>query len=209
VYFPNSLWLSRFFFTGKKRQTLSPHGASWNIWTNFNEICSFRLMAYIRVVELSAILSINLKKINGNLREPQHRSSQVWHALSRDPTFCTLTPTCLTGNGMNYTCLCIPSQKPVIIYWSWRDGRLSWPRQHVVSQQSAQYRCMTEITVVSCSNSHASLGKWILTASPQLLPERTNSGAKSRLSTIYLVVLTHYAARPPCLLCIYIRYANV
>jgi len=51
-------------------------------------------------------------------------------------------------------CLCLRSRS-----WSW-DGRLSCLGTTTVSKQSAQDRYVMGITVVSCSNCHASQGSW-------------------------------------------------
>jgi len=72
----------------------------------------------------------------------------------------TCTPKHLSTNGLNHTSLCLPS-------WSWSSftdpgGMEGWvgPGTTMVSKQSAQDRYMTGITVVSCSDHHASLGNW-------------------------------------------------
>jgi len=53
----------------------------------------------------------------------------------------------------------LPSQrKLILIYRPRRDERLSWPRhQH---GESTMDRYVTEITVISCSDRHASPGNW-------------------------------------------------
>jgi len=72
----------------------------------------------------------------------------------------TCTPTCLSTNGMNHTCLRLASR-------SWSSftgpgGMEDWNGlgTTTASKQSAQDRYVTAITVVSCSCRHASLGNW-------------------------------------------------
>jgi len=63
------------------------------------------------------------------VKEPHCRSAQVWHALSRDVA--VYTPTRLSTNGINHTCLRLPSRSWPIIYQFRRDGRPSWlPRRY-------------------------------------------------------------------------------
>jgi len=67
----------------------------------------------------------------------------------------TCTSTRLYTNAMNH--LLLPSQpKLVLIYRPRRDGRLSWPRHHLVSNQFAEDHYVTDIAVVSCSDRRAS-----------------------------------------------------
>jgi len=40
---------------------------------------------------------------------------------------------------------------------------------------------MADIAVVSCSNRHASLGKWVYEASPRLLPRARLSASKKKM----------------------------
>jgi len=96
------------------------------------------------------------------VREPPHRIAKVWHALSRDHTVLLAIHAFIHEWNKPYSPL--PSQpKLVLIYGPRRDERLSWYRHHLANtmrKQSAQDRYVTEITVVSCSNRHASLGNW-------------------------------------------------
>jgi len=67
----------------------------------------------------------------------------------------TYTPTCLSTNGMNHTCLCLPNRS----WFSFSDpGRMEgWVilGTTLVSKQSAQHHYVTDhITVVSCSSRH-------------------------------------------------------
>jgi len=73
----------------------------------------------------------------------------------------TCHPTCLSTNGMKRACLCLRSRS----WSSFTDpGRMEgWVGlgTTVVSKQSAQdRRYVTEITVISCSDRHASPGYW-------------------------------------------------
>jgi len=67
-----------------------------------------------------------------------------------------LPPTCLSTNGMSHTCFCHLSQS----WSSFTDpgGMERWIGLGTtkVSKQSAQYRCVMEITVISFSDHHAS-----------------------------------------------------
>jgi len=78
------------------------------------------------------------------------------------------------------------------------------------ANKSVQVRYMTDIAAVSYSNRHTSLGKWVNTASPELLPEsavdRCRTAAQYALQSHYttespsvvgndvLISLTQYAA---------------
>jgi len=71
-----------------------------------------------------------------------------------------LPPTHLSMNGMNHTCLCLPSQS-----WSSfinpraMEGWVGLDTT-MVSRQSAQDHYVIKITVISCSDCHASPGNW-------------------------------------------------
>jgi len=71
-----------------------------------------------------------------------------------------LLPIHLSMNGMNHTCLWLPSRS----CFSFIDpeGIEGWVGlgTTMVSKQSAQDCCVTEITVISCSDRHASPGNW-------------------------------------------------
>jgi len=90
-----------------------------------------------------------------------HGGAQVRHALSRDHTV-YLPPMRLSTNEVNHTCLCFSSQS-----WSsftdpgWMEGWVGLSTT-TMSKQSAQDRYVTEITVVSCSDCHASYS-WLVT----------------------------------------------
>jgi len=66
----------------------------------------------------------------------------------------------LSANGMNHTWFCLPSRS----WSSFTDpgGMKGWVGlgTTMVSKQSAQNRPVTEITAISCSDRHASLGNW-------------------------------------------------
>jgi len=71
-----------------------------------------------------------------------------------------LSPTHLSTNGMNHTCLCLPSRS----WSSFTDPEKmkGWVGLDTttVSNQSLQDCYVTAITVVSCSNRHALQGNW-------------------------------------------------
>jgi len=66
----------------------------------------------------------------------------------------TCTPTRLSTNGMNHICLCL--RAAIGSHLQIPEG---W-KVTMASKQSAQDRYVAGIAVVSCSNRHASLGKW-------------------------------------------------
>jgi len=89
------------------------------------------------------------------------KRSDVAHIVKGFHSFiCTPMSTHLCTNGMNHSCLCLPSQ-------SWSSFANPWGMESwvglgttMVSKQSAQDRYVTAITVVCCSNHYASLGNW-------------------------------------------------
>jgi len=89
----------------------------------------------------------------------------------------TYTPTCLSTNGMNHTCLCLPSQS----WSSFTDprGMEGWVGlgTTMVSKQSVQDFYVMVIAVVSCLNRHTTLGSWSRRA---MGVELTSSRAVSR-----------------------------
>jgi len=72
----------------------------------------------------------------------------------------TCKPTRLSTNGMNHTCLCLPSRS----WSSFTDsiGMEGWVGlgTTTVSKQSAQNRYVTAITAVSCWSRYASQDNW-------------------------------------------------
>jgi len=98
-----------------------------------------------------------------------------------------LLPTRLSTNGMNHTCLCLPSR-------SWSsftdpEGMEGWVGlgTTMVSKQCAQDRYVTEITVISCSDCHASSGNW----------KCRKQASNSQPLVPYTAMLTHYATKSP------------
>jgi len=85
------------------------------------------------------------------------KCSAMAHVVEGFHSF-TCTTTRLSMNGMNHTCLCLPSRS----WSSFTDpsGMEGWVSlgTTTVSEQSAQDCYVTAITVVSCSNRDASLG---------------------------------------------------
>jgi len=108
----------------------------------------------------------------------------------------TSTPKRLSTNGMNHTCLCLPSQS----WSSFTDpGRMEdWVGlgTTAVSKQSARDHYVTDITVVSCSNRYASLGNygvqrlWASNPSPRAASRDANHCTTDSPS-ILLLVLKH------------------
>jgi len=71
----------------------------------------------------------------------------------------TCTSTRLCTNGVNHTCLCLLSRS----WLSFIDpgGIKGWVDLSTTTvSKSAQHRYVTDITVVSCSRRHTSLGNW-------------------------------------------------
>jgi len=63
------------------------------------------------------------------MRQPYHRSAQVWHALSRDLTVLPATHAFI--HEWNEPYLLLPSHpKLVLAYRLRRDERLSWHNHH-------------------------------------------------------------------------------
>jgi len=128
-------------------------------WSSLNhETCLFKEKK-VEVIHLRSLV-----------KESHCRSAKVWHALSRN--FTVLPALCTTRvyprfptNGLNRACYLPFQPKLVLIYQSWRDARLSWPRYHHSEQNSLPKTAMWQADsdhrlTVSCSSRHIWLGNW-------------------------------------------------
>jgi len=86
------------------------------------------------------------------MRQPHHRSAQVWHVFSRITQFYLLLISLYTIE-MHHIAL-LPSE-PKLVLRARTDVRLSWPRHHI-----------GEKTVWLYTFSHASLGKFVVSNLP-------------------------------------------
>jgi len=87
--------------------------------------------------------------------QPNHGSTQAWHALSRDHTVLADTHAFI-----HHTCFCLRS-------WSWSsfttpEGMEGWVGlgTTIVIKQSAQDRYVMEVALLAGQTSCASLGSW-------------------------------------------------
>jgi len=103
------------------------------------------------------------------MRQFCRRGAEIWCMLLKVTQF-FLLPTLFLWMELNHACLCLPSQSRSS--FTDPEGMESWVGlgTTVVSKQSADDCYMVDVTVVSCLYRHTSLGKWVYTASPQLLP---------------------------------------
>jgi len=106
------------------------------------------------------------------VRQPQRKSAQVWHALSR-----VLFTVLLVRPRVYHDPLPLPSQRKLsLIFRARSDERLSWLRHHNSEQTICQNHCVANIAIVSCLDRHARPSRFagqisVHTASSQLLPE--------------------------------------
>jgi len=98
-------------------------------------------------------MTLNIAPLYGPT--PSHSRSGIARVFKGSHSF-TCSYTRLSTNGMNHTCSCLPSRS----WSSFTDTRKmeDWVGlgATMVCKQSAQDRYVTEITVISCSDSHAS-----------------------------------------------------